>query len=358
MTYGQLGWVDGVGFSFALILEIPSGAVADLLGKRKTILLGAIAGAIGVFLITFSGNLTWIFIGWVIAQINFAFYSGAAEALAYDTLVDVKEEEKFDHVITRSSEIASYASAGAVFIGGLLYEINFQIPHFLWALSFVLSAAVAYFLIEPRTDTEKFSWSVYRKQLVQGFRELTQTELRTYMGFFLALVGVYFIYSWGFVRPAIATSFGFFSKEQGVLLPLLTLSGAFVVRAVPFLRRKVSNLTGFMILSAIMALGFFIAAFPVGYYGIFALILIMIAGKLADPWISIIVNKKIESKYRATTISTVALITKIPYVLIAVVAGKMIENGQLPTFNFITAGTILVVALGSFFLIKVRKSLS
>ena len=47
MTFGQLGWVDAAGFGFAILLEIPSGAIADLFGKRKTILFGMIAPAIG-----------------------------------------------------------------------------------------------------------------------------------------------------------------------------------------------------------------------------------------------------------------------------------------------------------------------
>ena len=65
MTYGQLGWIDALGFGFALFLEIPSGAIADLLGKKKTIQVGLIAGTIGAFMISGANNLTTIFIGWL-----------------------------------------------------------------------------------------------------------------------------------------------------------------------------------------------------------------------------------------------------------------------------------------------------
>ncbi len=347
MTYGQLGWIDALGFGFGMLLEIPSGAVADLLGKRKTILFGLLSGAMGVVLITFSGSLTGIFIGWLITQICFAFYSGAAEALAYDTLVDLKKEHEYDRIISRNSEIESYTGAITTFLGGFLYVVNFRLPHMFWGLSFLVGAIFAYFLIEPKVDTEKFSGKKYFRQLGVGFMELTQPALRKYIGFFFALIGVYFLYSWGFIRPAMATSFGFFAEYQAVILPLLALLGALVVRTIPWLKPRISEFKGLLVLSLIMVVGFFAASFPIGYFGIIPMILIAIAGYLATPWVSIIVNKNIQSRYRATTLSTLALITKIPYVLIAVLAGKLIEEGRLATFTLSTSGIILFVAVVS-----------
>jgi len=355
MTFGQLGWVDAIGFGFALLLEVPSGAVADIFGKRNTILCGMIAGGIGVFIITFSGSLTGIFIGWLITQICYAFYSGAAEAMAYDTLVDLKDEQGFDKVITRSSEIGNYATAATTLIGGFLYVANFRLPHILWGLSFVLGAIFAYLLIEPKVDTEKFSFKKYFKQLFVGIKEITQTGLKVYISFFFTLVGVYFLYSWGFIRPAIATSFGFFSREQAIILPIMTILGAIAIRAVPYLKKKLSDLSGLIILSVFMSIGFIMASFPIGYWGIISMTLIAVVGKFASPWISIIINKRIESKNRATTLSTVALMTKIPYVFIAILAGKMVEEGTLPTFNLWTGVVIIVVALISVLFVSLKN---
>ena len=86
------------------------------------------------------------------------------------------------------------------------------------------------------------------------------------------------------------------------------------------------------------------------------MILIMIAGGLAAPWISIIVNKRIDSKNRATTLSTVALLTKIPYVLVAVAAGKMIEEGKIGLFARSTGLVIFGVILLSMMIILLYRS--
>ncbi len=355
MTYGQLGWIDAIGFGFGMLLEIPSGAVADLLGKRKTILYGLLAGAVGVYLISFSSSMNLIFMGWMITQICFAFYSGAAEALVYDTLVDIKEEKTFDKVITKSSEIESYVTAASMFLGGVFYAWHFRLPHIMWATSFLVGVVLAWFLIEPNADTEKFSLKAYAKQLLTGFKELAVPELRRYIGFFFILVGVYFMYAWSFVRPAIATSFGFLAKEQSMILPILTLYGAFAVRTIPYFKKRISGLKGLLILSGFMATGFFLASFPIGVAGLIPMFLIATAGKLATPWISILINKKIDSRYRATTLSTVALLNKVPYVLIAVVVGKMIENNKLDIFNQATAFVVILVAGVSVLLVLSNK---
>ncbi|OGM14110.1 hypothetical protein A3D84_03320 [Candidatus Woesebacteria bacterium RIFCSPHIGHO2_02_FULL_42_20] len=355
MTYGQLGWIDALGFGFALFLEIPSGAIADLLGKKKTIQVGLIAGTIGAFMISGANNLTTIFIGWLMVQIAYAFYSGAGEALAYDTLVQLKRENEYDVVITKSKTIETYTTAFATFFGGFMYEFWFRLPHYAWGFGFLLGAISAFWLFEPKVDTIKFSFKTYFEQLFIGAKELFSVSLRKYVVFILILLGVYYLYSWGFIRPAIATSFGFYAKEQSIIIGLLTLISAFAIRLVPKLREKISDMGGLVILSLMMAIGFFAAAFPIGYWGVFVLLTIAIAGKLADPWISVVINREIPSKYRATTLSTAAFITRLPYVLIAVVAGSSIQAGKLSIFNLWVAGAILLGIFLSFFLYKLRK---
>ena len=152
-----------------------------------------------------------------------------------------------------------------------------------------------------------------------------------------------------------ATAFGFFSSEQAIILPVLTILGAIIVRFIPYLKTKLSDTAGFVILSALMAFGFIFASFPVGYFGLISMIAIAIAGRLASPWISILVNKRIESANRATTLSTVALMTKIPYVLVAITAGRMIEEGKIGAFNLTIGLIIIAAAMVSLLIISLSK---
>lgn len=352
MTFGQLGWVDGLAFFFAILLEVPSGAIADLFGKKRTIQFGLLSGIFGGALIATTTSFWPIVVGWFILQITYAFYSGAAEALVYDSLIEHGEEDSFDKIISKSHSIELYTIAITTLVGGFIYEYSFRAPQFLWALGFVLAFAVSFMLLEPKVDTEKFSLKVYLEQLYIGAKELFTPALRKYVLFMFTLLGIYYLYTFGFLRPAIATSFDFFAKEQGVIFAVLTIITAFVVRIIPWLRKHMTDLQGFSLLTILMGFAFVFAGWPIGYWGIAVMLVIEVTGKMAYPWISIVVNKSIPSKYRATTISTVTLITKIPYVLMAVIGGNAILEGKLAEFN-ITIGVTLLFLMLVAFLIRV-----
>lgn len=337
MTFGQLGVVDATAFAFGLFMEIPSGAVSDLIGKRKTVIAAMLLSAIGTLTMAFSTSMIMLWIAFLIAQLGWALYSGAAEALAYDTLIDHGKEEEFQDVISTSGTIQQITSIAATLLGGILYAIQFRLSHLAWGLACTLGFLIAWGLTEPKTDSEHFTIKGYANQLKTGAQQLFIPVLRPFLLVVFTLLGVDYIYSWGLVKPAMATSFGFLDKEQAILYAFFGIVIAIFLRLIPTFRKMVSDKTGLFVLTSILALGFFLAFFPLGYWGIIPLFLIGVAGSLAYPWVSIVVNKEISSKYRATTLSTVALFTKLPYVLVAIIAGRMVENGTLNRFSLAIA---------------------
>ena len=83
-------------YSISIVaLEIPSGYFADALGRKNTIVAGAILGFLGFLIYSFSIG----FIGFVLAQIVLGFgqsmISGADSAILYDSLVDSKKENDY-----------------------------------------------------------------------------------------------------------------------------------------------------------------------------------------------------------------------------------------------------------------------
>ncbi len=355
MSFGQLGWVDAIGFGFSLILDIPTGAIADIFGKRITLILSNIFTGAGILIIAFANNLTGLFIGNMISQMGWAMYSGAADAMVYDSLLNLKKEHEFSHVLAKANQYMSFASAFGYFIGGVLYPLYWRLPQIAWGLSYVPAVIFSFLLVEPIVISEHFSVHAYFEKIHLGIKELLLPQLRKYILLMFILLGVYFVYTWGFVRPAVATSFGFYSKEQSIILPLLTLSCAYLIYFLPFVRKRISGFSGLSILALIMALGFFLSSLPIGYWGIIPMFLITFSGKFASPWVSVIVNKEISSRFRATTLSTISLLSKIPYVLIAVLIGTAADKNMLSQFCFILASVTFfftVVSAGLYLRVK------
>ncbi|NWF70163.1 MAG: MFS transporter [Chloroflexi bacterium] len=359
MTYGQLGVVDASAFAFGLLMEVPTGAIADMIGKKRTMLAAMLCQAAGILLMASTEGPTQLVAGFLLMQTGWAFYSGATEALAYDSLRERGQEGSFERILALNHRLSIITIVISTLLGGLLYNVHYRLPHYAWGLAFVAGFAVALLLREARVEHESSAsfpviqekqpgWreylSAYGQQLGAGFRQLMQPALRPYVPLIFGVLGVYFLYSFGLISPAMATGFGFMADGQAVVFALLGTVAALAVGFLPALRRRFSDRSGLALLGLLLALGFVGGALPLGVWGFGALLCIRLAGALANPWISVVVNQQIPSRYRATTLSTIALLVKIPYVASAVIAGAMVEAGTFWLFNLlVAAGTLLLV---------------
>lgn len=350
MSSTELGILDASVFAYGLIAEIPSGAIADLLGKRKSLIVSMFLSSAGTMFMALAQGFWHLAIGFIIAQTGWALYSGAAEALAYDSLADKSEEKSYDDVISASSSINRIVTVITILLGGLFYTWHFRSTHFLWSLSGFAAIFVAYKLAEPKIDTEKFSFSNYIQQLINGSRVLLNKKLRFFIFIIIALLGGDFMFNWGLIKPAVGEMFGFMAQSQAILFSSFTAISAILVAFIPQIRKILSDKQGLFLLTIVMGLGFLLSSLPLGYVGLIPMFVIALAGSFAHPWMSIVVNREVESRHRATALSTVALLAKLPYVLLAVIAGKMIEMNQLSIFMlavglFILASTVVTFAL-------------
>lgn len=352
MTSSQLGILDASVFAYGLVAEVPSGAIADLLGKRKSLIISMLMTGSGTMFMAFAQNFWHLAIGFIIAQTGWALYSGAAEALAYDSLVDANKEEKYDEVISASSSINRVVTVITILLGGLMYSFYFRSTHLAWSLFSFLAVFFAYKLTEPKSDTEKFSLISYLNQLKEGTVAIFNKNLRFFTFVIIALLGGDFMFNWGMIKPATGEMFGFMPTAQAMLFASFTIIGAVVVKFIPYLREKFTDKQGLFLLTGIMGLSYLVSGLPLGYLGMIPMFVIMLMGTLAHPWMSIVVNREIESKHRATALSTVALLAKIPYVLLAILAGKMIETQQLNLFMAGVGSVILISVISTFILKK------
>jgi MFS family permease len=349
LTYGQLGLVDAIGFAVGLLMEIPTGAIADTMSRKRTLIL-AYAFAAGGYIIMAAADAAWVLIlGFWLTQIGWAFYSGAAEAIAFDSLKERGQETQYPQVASAVNMLGIITYIVALLIGGILYNIDLRLPQYAYAIALLIGMVAAFWLREPQVKAvEHLTFRAYRNQLTQGFRQLAKPELRPYVGIILAALGGMFLFSFGLIQPAIATSFGFFADEQSVVYAIVATIAALLMPLVPYLRKHFNDFTGLSALTLLLASGFVGAALPLGGWGFFVLLCLRIGGEMSRTWASIVLNERIPSESRATTLSTVALLTRLPYVLTALIAGVMVEAGTFSWFNLAVGLVIGLIVAGSF----------
>ena len=120
-------------FSAGMVLfEIPTGVVADTLGRRVSFLLSV--ATLGVTTVMYllaaqagSGLAVFGAIS-VLMGLGFTFYSGALEAWLVDALNSVGDKESLDHVFARGQQVSGAAMFVGTIVGGFLGQIDLAIP--------------------------------------------------------------------------------------------------------------------------------------------------------------------------------------------------------------------------------------
>ena len=110
------------------LLEVPSGALADTIGRKKLLLAAAVMMMLEMALLLFAPQnggwtlLLMVFANRLLSGASEASASGADQALAYDTLQEKGEEGQWDHVLATVMTFRSVAFFTAMILGALLYD--------------------------------------------------------------------------------------------------------------------------------------------------------------------------------------------------------------------------------------------
>ena len=132
LTLSQFAMLNVVWAATIVLAEVPSGAFADTLGRKKLVVLSSIVMFVEIAMIAVVpiGNPTLVFnvflINRILSGLAMALASGADEALAYDTLKDQGKEELWPRVLQIQLRIASSVGIFVTLLGAAMYDVNFM----------------------------------------------------------------------------------------------------------------------------------------------------------------------------------------------------------------------------------------
>ncbi|YCO01982.1 MFS transporter [Vibrio sp. VNB-15] len=132
LTLSQFAMLNVVWAATIVLAEVPSGAFADTLGRKRLVVLSSIVMFIEIAMIAFvpTGNPTFVFVVFLINRVlsglAMALASGADEALAYDTLKEQGKEELWPRVLQIQLRIASSVGIVVTLVGAAMYDVNFM----------------------------------------------------------------------------------------------------------------------------------------------------------------------------------------------------------------------------------------
>jgi len=289
-------------YLISVFLELPTGALADLFGRKIIVTIGYLIGGASFIFISQAKDISWLWIGYIISQIAATFVSGANIALYYDTLKELKRESDFSKLLGENELVYRVGIILSTIIGGYVFLYSKNMPYILVGISTMLAGAAIFFMVEPHIDSEKFTLQNYIRQTKLGFAQLWKTKyIRDFSLYYISIGGItwYFLY---FLLNVFMTDSKFDPISRGWLSAINSLLVA-VVALVITKRKLLTKPMTYLFFPILMLLGFIPAPFVPKIGAAICLFFSYLVGITRFTFLDQYTNAEFESKYRATAIS-------------------------------------------------------
>ena len=347
LTLGQILLVNAWFMVWNFLLEVPTGTVADVWGRKASIVLSGAVGVVAVLVYVSAPSLPRFLLAEILFAASFTLLSGANEALLYDSLQELgREAEAPQRFGWLSSSQLTGIVVGALFGSVIAEEFGLRAPLLFQAIPIGLSALLALSLYEPR-EGRPAERPGYREVMVVGVRYFFRHRVLR----ILALDMVIFAgLSWAIIWLYQAAL-----ERAGV--PLVWFGVVHVglsIGQIVFLARfeRIRQALGSW--KALLSLG--PLAMVVGYAAltwreapawlvIGAVLLTCSLGLSRPPLFAAHFNRHVDSARRATVLSTINMVRTLVIAISNLVAGSLADIGLSWAMGGLSVAALLALVL-------------
>jgi MFS family permease len=339
-----LGALEAIAFFLAIIVDIPTGALADNWGRKKIIILGLLITAVGHILTGFSGAIWQYVLFCTISSIGSSFISGADSALIYDHLKNHGQSSMYIKVQSYANFAFRIGIIIAAFLGGTFYNISPGLPFILMGMMELVSILCWLKIPEARHSVVKFTWSGYFGKMREGVQSITNSSfLKPLAAFYTLVGGITFSFFW-FFNYSYALELGFNSNQQSVLFGVTGIVKAIVILMIGVMYKKFTSKRVFLGYAIIMSIVLIPAAFSPMIIAVAIITVCEILGAARYALLDKFVNDEIESESRATTLSFVNMLINIVYlILVGFGASFAARHGTATLYSILGLVSLLII---------------
>ena len=341
ITITQVMLLQAVYCIMVFTLEIPTGAIADQVGRKKTIAIGSAFGAAGILYYAFAENFAGFILAEIILALGAVMISGADTSIIYDTLKILKKESHFKKIQGRANAIGFAAAALASVAGGWLYTIDARLPMIAASLPFAIAVFVALSMREPApSGTATLAETI--SLIKTGIRfTATHKQVRwlvlytaTYSAFSFAM---FWLYQPFLIRAGISV---IYFGPIFAAINLLVALGAFSSHRIENIIGEKASLIMIPALTIIALILLSTGHLPLGFM---AIILGQFAWGYSDPVISDYINRHIASRSRATILSINSLSISMAGAIVLPFIGYLVDAYTLTHAFFLSAFLLFAI---------------
>jgi MFS family permease len=354
LTIAQFSILNAVWAATIVLAEVPSGALADIVGRKRLLVFATAVMIVEIGIISFMPkiNTSIVFIVFLINRVLSglaeAAASGADEALAYDSLVELGISDQWGRVLEILSRFQSIGFIIAMSLGAAVYdpvlvtkvckffgadfdftqEITMRFPLYLTFILAIgaLSATIRMQEIIPKSSAEKSETDV-RKAFALTFQAGTWI-LKTPFVLSVFLFGMLFD---GIIRMVITLSSQYYrmidlpESSFGLVGSFVAMLGLIIPKIARSIAENRSPSNGLFVAASLTFVGLISMDFFWPYAGLIPALITFSAMYFTGFFVSFYINKATASEQRATVLSFKGLAYNLSYGILGILYALLLK---------------------------------
>jgi predicted MFS family arabinose efflux permease len=324
-----------------LVLEVPSGYVADLWGRKACLVVGSGVWVASWLIYCTGTSFTEFAIAEILAGVAGSLISGANTALGYDTLIQVGREQHYQVWEGRLGAIAGISEAVCGIIGAAIASLNLVYSFYLQTVCLVIYFCLALTLVEP-----KYHQAIAQTQKLNQLKNiLVDVCKRPKLRWLILLSSVFSSASFLIV---------WLSQDylQQLNIPIQAFGWAWAIFHLGMslasinshhLQRILGIKRALLLLIVILATSYICLGSISQVWGIVFIISIYLVRGFCSPLILNVINQQITSSVRATILSLNSLVFRVAFAIVAPLVGAIASHYNL-WIGLIVAGCLFLIS--------------
>jgi MFS family permease len=320
MSLTQLGLLETIFHITSFFMEVPTGAVADIFGRKISRICGRVLSLISVIILLAADSFLWFAISFVFTALSYNLESGAGDALLYDSLKEIGEEDKYMKISGNKEVFYQVAGIISFLVGGYMatksYGIAFTLTIIVAALALLQSFSFNEPSISRKREMEK-KGNVFVNQIKESISVVRKNPrigaLIVFTEIILTFCTCIFYYLQNFLKGN-----GYNEAAIGVIYAAAYLVSALTAPQVHKIEKVIKE-QGILLVVPLVTVACLWGIALSTYHFIFFIVL-MITEEIVYVAMNDYINKMIPSENRATILSFASMafsffmITVFPFV--------------------------------------------
>ncbi|MEK7525016.1 MAG: MFS transporter [Patescibacteria group bacterium] len=344
LDFREIAIITSVHVLTSNLLEVPTGAFADLIGRKKAIFLAFFICSLVMFAYPFNSVFSAFMVLEILGGLTNSLLSGSLEALTYDSLKEDGRESTYDKVVANMQTLSWIGLFTSAVIGGFTYEYWFGSPWILQGVVFGVAALLSLGFHEPRIDTKKYDLGMIFSQNIIGFKEIFKNARSAQISTVFIIIGSGYFIAGKILGLSQAREYGLDARTTGLLFAAGYLLTALASQFFPKLKNWLGAKKLLILVTSLLIGSFLLAKYVSLILGTLLIVTRISSSTTFNNLRSSLLNRFVDSKNRATAISSLMLLTQLPYVFLSYVIGDFIDQSSPNSFASIL-GMAMVLAL-------------